>query len=53
MNIEFTREEVQNLMTLLDAAVRAQGLTASQVALPLAVKLQQALNAPEEESAST
>ena len=44
MNIEFTKEEAQALLNLLDAAVRAQGLNAAQTALPLAVKVQQALD---------
>ena len=48
MNIEFTREEAQNLLSLLDAAVRAQGLNAAQTALPLAVKVQQAVNEAKE-----
>ena len=48
MNIEFTREEAQNLLSLLDTAVRAQGLNAAQTALPLAVKVQQAVNEAKE-----
>tara|TARA_R110000868_G_scaffold406518_1_gene687013 strand:+ start:913 stop:1062 length:150 start_codon:yes stop_codon:yes gene_type:complete len=47
MNVEFTREELQNLLNLLDAAVRSQGINAAQAALPLAIKIQQALSAPE------
>jgi len=35
------------LMGLLDVAVKAGGLQVAQVALPLAVKVQQALDAPE------
>ena len=45
MNIEFTKEEAQALLNLLDAAVRAQGLNAASAALPLAVKVQQVINA--------
>lgn len=44
MQIELTAEEAQNLLNLLDAAVRAQGLNAAQLALPLAVKVQQAMD---------
>lgn len=44
MNIELTADEAQNLLNLLDAVVRAQGLNAAQLALPLAVKVQQAMN---------
>jgi len=44
MQIELTAEEAQNLLNLLDMAVRAQGLNAAQAALPLAVKVQQAMN---------
>lgn len=48
MNIEFTLEEAQALLNLLDAAVRAQGLNAASAALPLAVKVQQAVNEAKE-----
>jgi len=44
MNIELTADEAQNLLNLLDMAVRAQGINAAQLALPLAVKTQQAMN---------
>ena len=44
MTIEFTWEEAQTLLNLLDAAVRAQGLNAAQAALPLATKVQQAMD---------
>lgn len=44
MQIELTADEAQNLLNLLDAAVRAQGLNAAQAALPLAEKVQQAMN---------
>lgn len=47
MKIEFTKEEAQALLNLLDAAVRAQGLNAASAALPLAMKIQEAANAPE------
>lgn len=46
MTIELTPEEARSLMSLLDVAVKAAGLQAAQVALPLAVKLQAALDAP-------
>ena len=45
MQIELTAEEAQNLLNLLDAAVRAQGLNAAQLALPLAVKVQKVIDA--------
>ena len=45
MTLELTADEAQALLTLLDAAVRAQGLNAAQAALPLAVKVQQVINA--------
>lgn len=44
MQIELTADEAQNLLNLLDAVVRAQGLNVAQLALPLAVKVQQAMN---------
>lgn len=44
MQIELTTDEAQNLLNLLDVAVRAQGLNAAQAALPLAVKIQHAVN---------
>lgn len=52
MNIEFTLEECHALLNLLDAAVRAQGLNAAQTALPLAVKVQQAINEAKAEPAA-
>jgi len=48
VSIELTWEEAQTLLNLLDAAVRAQGINAAQAALPLAVKVQQALNEAKE-----
>ena len=51
MSIEFTLEEAHALLNLLDAAVRAQGINAAQAALPLAVKIQQALDKEKSESA--
>ena len=45
MNIELTQEEAQTLVNLIDAAVRAQGLQAAVVALPLVQKLQDAAKA--------
>lgn len=42
MTIEFTPEEAQNLVNLLDAAVRSQGMQAAVVALPLFQKIKEA-----------
>lgn len=47
MTVELTKEEAQALLNLLDAAVRAQGINAAQAALPIAVKVQAALNEAE------
>ena len=44
MNLELTKEEAQQLMSLLDVAVKAAGLQAAQAALPIALKVQQLLN---------
>lgn len=45
MTLDFTTEEAQNLMALLDLACKSGGLQVAQTALPLAVKLQTAINA--------
>lgn len=50
MKIEFTQDEAQQLVNLIDAAVRAQGLQAAVIALPLVQKLQDA--AKQQESAN-
>jgi len=42
MKIELTQDEAQAIVNLIDAAVRAQGLQAAVVALPLVQKLQNA-----------
>ncbi len=47
MNIEFTNQEAESLIGLLDIAVKAGGLQVAQHAIPLAVKVQQALDALE------
>ena len=51
MTLDLTPDEAQTLLTLLDAAVRAQGLNAAQAALPLAVKVQQVINAAQAQPA--
>ena len=53
MTLDLTPDEAQTLLTLLDAAVRAQGLNAAQAALPLAVKVQQVINAAQAQSAAS
>lgn len=40
MQLELTKEEAQQLMSLLDVATKAGGLQAAQAALPLALRLQ-------------
>lgn len=42
MTLDLTIDEAQTLLSLIDAAVRANGLQAATVALPLVQKLQQA-----------
>ena len=51
MQIELTKEEVQILIGALDLSVKTAGLQAAQVVLPLAVKLQTALNEDQAEKA--
>ena len=48
MNLELTNDEAQALLNLCDMATRAQGLTAAQLALPMAVKIQTLINAEKE-----
>lgn len=45
MTLDLTQQEAQQLVDLIDAAVRAQGLQAAVVALPLVQKLQEAAKA--------
>lgn len=45
MTLDFTTEEAQALITLLDLATKSGGLQIAQAALPIAVKVQTALNA--------
>lgn len=49
MQLELTTEEAQSLVNLLDAAVRAQGLQAAAVALPLFAKIKEAAENKEQE----
>jgi hypothetical protein len=46
MQIELTDDEAQGLVSLLDAAVKAAGLSAAAPALGIFQKLQAAANAP-------
>jgi len=48
MNLKLTLEEAQSLINLLDLAVKAGGLQTASIALPLAVKIQEAANPPQE-----
>ena len=43
MQIELTTQEAQQLMQLLDLATKSGGLQAAQAALPIAVKVQTAI----------
>jgi len=49
MQVTLTEEEGQQIVTLFDAAVKASGLQAALVAVPLFYKLQAAANEPTEE----
>jgi hypothetical protein len=42
MNIELTKQEAQQLIDLIDLAVKASGLQGAMAAVPLVIKLQQA-----------
>lgn len=44
MTLTLTKDELQALIGLLDVATKAGGLQVAQTALPLAVKVQEALN---------
>ena len=48
MKLELTPQEAQQIVDLLDVAVRAQGLQAAVVALPLIQKIQTAAQAKDE-----
>lgn len=41
MNVELNQQEAQQLVNLIDAAVRAAGLTAAVTALPIVAKIEQ------------
>lgn len=43
MQIELTTQEAQQLMQLLDLATKSGGLQAAQAALPIAIKVQTAI----------
>lgn len=43
MQIELTTQEAQQLIQLLDLATKSGGLQAAQAALPLAIKVQTAI----------
>lgn len=43
--VEFTPEEAQVLVNLIDVAIRARGLEAAQAGYELAARLQAAINA--------
>lgn len=45
MTLDLSTEELSTLMNLLDVATKAGGLQVAQAALPIAVKVQTALNA--------
>ena len=44
MSVDFTADELNTLIGLLDIATKAGGLQVAQAALPVAVKVQTALN---------
>ncbi len=50
MTIELTQQEAQQLIGLLDLATKSGGLQVAQAALPLAVKVQAALDAETKEA---
>jgi hypothetical protein len=45
MQIELTKEDIQAVIGMLDVAVKAGGLQVAQHAIPIAVKLQGAMDA--------
>jgi hypothetical protein len=50
MTIELTQQEAQQLIGLLDLATKSGGLQVAQAALPLAIKVQAALDAEPKEA---
>ena len=46
MQIEFTLEEAQNLVNIIDLAVKAGGLSVSEIALPIFHKIKAAAEVP-------
>ena len=48
MQIEFTSHEAQAIIGLLDLATKSGGLQVAQAALPIAIKVQAALDAEKE-----
>lgn len=50
MKLELSKQEAEQLLNLIDVAVKASGLQGAMIAVPLVVKLQQA--ASEQESVS-
>lgn len=49
MTLTLTPQEAQQLLQLLDLATKAGGLQVAQAALPLAVRIQSALDNPQEQ----
>ena len=45
MQLEFTTQEAQSIIGLLDLATKSGGLQVAQAALPIAIKVQAALDA--------
>lgn len=45
MQLEFTTQEAQAIVGLLDLATKSGGLQVAQAALPIAIKVQAALDA--------
>ena len=52
MQIEFTQQEAQALIGLLDLATKSGGLQVAQAALPIAIKVQAVLDAETKEGAA-
>ena len=49
MQLEFTTQEAQAIIGLLDLATKSGGLQVAQAALPIAIKVQTALDAETQE----
>jgi hypothetical protein len=49
MTLELTQQEAQQLLGLLDVAVKAGGLQVAQAALPIAIKVQTELDKSQED----